>query len=162
MIALRETNNRQHKCFDQTLAKVRDELKSSFNSFAADTQRAYQELRQETHGEKRFSLDLLNELLESARTCEHIVAATAAAWTTRRRSKRWTEAVEVESRKVQTRSLQHGIQAYEAVSARRTTPPCTSASAASASRAWGRSWSPRSASAATPASSRSSSCDGPR
>src|SRR6516225_9483763 len=73
VIALREMNNRQHKLFDQTLAKTRDDLKSSFNSFAADTQRAYQQLRQETHGEKRVSMALLNELLEVAHDMQVIV-----------------------------------------------------------------------------------------
>src|ERR1700757_853904 len=64
VIALREMNNRQHKMFEQTLTKARDELQRSFNSFAGDTQRAYQQLRQELHGEKRISLSLLNELLD--------------------------------------------------------------------------------------------------
>src|SRR5438132_14187906 len=49
VIALRETNSRQHKLFEQTLAKTRDVMQTSFNSFAADTQRAYQQLRQEIH-----------------------------------------------------------------------------------------------------------------
>src|SRR6516164_239483 len=64
MIFLREQNNRQHKMFDQFLAKTRDALQTSFNSFAADTQRAYQQLRQETVGEKKISMALLNELLD--------------------------------------------------------------------------------------------------
>ena len=42
VIALREKNDRQHKLFEQALTKVREALQSSFNSFAADTQRAYQ------------------------------------------------------------------------------------------------------------------------
>src|SRR5438105_1365264 len=63
VIALREMNNRQHKLFDQTLAKTRDTLQDGFNKFAAETHKAYQNLRQETQGEKRFSLALLNELL---------------------------------------------------------------------------------------------------
>jgi len=52
VIALREYDKRQLRSLEQTLNKVRDELRTSFNSFAADTQRAYQQLRQETHGEK--------------------------------------------------------------------------------------------------------------
>src|SRR6266568_3149689 len=66
IIALREINNRQHKMFEQTLIKTRDAVQASFNSFAADTQRAYQQLRQEFHGEKRIGLALLNELVEIA------------------------------------------------------------------------------------------------
>src|SRR6266581_2675690 len=79
IIALREINNRQHKMFEQTLAKTRDAVKSSFNSFAADTQRAYQQLRQEFHGEKRISLALLNELVEIAFDMQHIVSARPIA-----------------------------------------------------------------------------------
>src|SRR5436190_16887338 len=75
IIALREINNRQHKMFEQTLAKTRDAVQTSFNSFAADTQRAYQQLRQEFHGEKRISLALLNELVEIAFDMQHIVSA---------------------------------------------------------------------------------------
>src|SRR3954449_3027736 len=99
-IALREKNERQHKLFEQSLAKSRDSIQASFNSFAADTQRAYQQLRQELHGEKRISLALLNELLELNCDLEHIAAvrprpddAEAVA--------RWFEAIDVETRKVQ-------------------------------------------------------------
>src|SRR6266851_4749763 len=74
-IALREKNERQHKMFEQALAKSRDAIQASFNSFAADTQRAYQQLRQEIHGEKRVSLALLNELLEINHDLELIVTA---------------------------------------------------------------------------------------
>src|SRR5262245_56998765 len=63
-IGLRERNERQHKLFEQSLTRARDDIKSGFNSFAGDTQRAYQQLRQEIHGEKKVSLVLLNELLE--------------------------------------------------------------------------------------------------
>jgi hypothetical protein len=75
IIALREINHRQHKMFEQALAKSRDAVQASFNSFAADTQRAYQQLRQEFHGEKRVSLALLNELVEIAFDMQHIVSA---------------------------------------------------------------------------------------
>src|SRR4051794_18421589 len=75
LISLRERNNRQHQEFERRMNGVRDELKGSFNTFAADTQRAYQQLRQEIHGEKRASLTLLNELLEIAQDLESIVAA---------------------------------------------------------------------------------------
>src|ERR1700722_12779269 len=74
-IGLREKNERQHKLFEQSLAKSRDAIQASFNSFAADTQRAYQHLRQEIHGEKRISLVLLNELMEIGLDLEQIVAA---------------------------------------------------------------------------------------
>lgn len=113
-IALREMNNRQHKLFEQALAKARDEMKESFNNFAAATQRAYQQLRQEVHGEKRVSLALLNELLDVGMELEHIVAARPAL-DDKEALARWVESVEVESRKVQAALAKHGIQPYDAV-----------------------------------------------
>ena len=114
VISLRERNTRQHTEFDRKLSGVRDELKGSFNSFAADTQRAYQQLRQEIHGEKRVSLALLNELLEISLDLDQIAAsrprpedAEAVA--------RWSDSVEVEARKVQAALLRHGIHPYDAV-----------------------------------------------
>src|SRR5437870_8223105 len=65
-IALREKNERQHKLFEQTLARSRDALQDSFTTFAAQTQKAYQHLRHEIHGEKKTSLMLLNEMLDQA------------------------------------------------------------------------------------------------
>src|SRR5438445_940258 len=74
-IGLREKNERQHKLFEQSLAKTRDVLQAGFNTFAGDTQRAYQHLRQEIQGEKRVALVLLNELMEVGFDLEQIVAA---------------------------------------------------------------------------------------
>ena len=117
-IALREKNERQHKLFEQTMAKTRDALQASFNSFAADTQRAYQQLRQEIHGEKRVALALFNELMEIGLDLEQIVAARpqvdldgeggAAA-------NRWMDAVEIQSRNIGAALVRHGIQRYDAV-----------------------------------------------
>src|SRR3989442_14003924 len=73
-IALREKNERQHKLFEQTLKGARDALQSSFNTFAAETHKAYQQLRQDVVGEKKFSLTLLNELLDLAIELDHIVS----------------------------------------------------------------------------------------
>ncbi len=114
VISLRERNNRQHQEFERKLNGVRDDLKTSFNSFAADTQRAYQQLRQETHGEKRVSMALLNELLEVGQDLEGIVAARPGL-DDLEALKRWAEAVEIESRKVQAALLRHGIHPYDAV-----------------------------------------------
>src|ERR1700720_2176964 len=74
IIQLRERNDRTHRDFERTLAKTRDELKGGFDSFAAATQRAYQDLRKETVGEKKFSMDLLMMLLEISQDLEHITA----------------------------------------------------------------------------------------
>jgi hypothetical protein len=114
VIALREVNNRQHKLFDQALTKARDEMQRSFNSFAGDTQRAYQQLRQEIHGEKRVSVALLNELLEIGFDLQHIVAGRPSS-NDAEAVARWADAVEIESRKVQAALLRHGIQPYDAV-----------------------------------------------
>jgi molecular chaperone GrpE (heat shock protein) len=114
VIALREYDKRQLRSLEQTLNKVRDELKTSFNSFAADTQRAYQQLRQETHGEKRVSMALLNELLEFAHDMQVIVLARPA-FDDAEAVQRWSEAIEVQSRKVDAALLRHGIHPYDAV-----------------------------------------------
>ena len=114
VIALRETNSRQHKLFEQTLSKTRDALQTTFNNFAADTQRAYQQLRQEIHGEKRISLALLNELMEVGFDLERIIAARPPADDAEAVA-RWMETIEVESRKIQAALLRNGLQPYDAV-----------------------------------------------
>ena len=114
LIALRERNNREHKMFEQALAKQRDAIQGSFNSFAADTQRAYQQLRQEIHGEKRVSMAFLNELLDIGFDLEHIVASRPAADDPAAIAA-WADAVAVESRKVQDALRRHGVQPYDAV-----------------------------------------------
>jgi molecular chaperone GrpE (heat shock protein) len=117
-IGLREKNERQHKLFEQTLNRARDSLQSSFNTFAADTQKAYQQLKQDVQGEKRFSLALLNELLDLAIELDHISSARPALpaqgaeaepW------RRWLEAVEIQNRKVQEAVKRFGIHPYDAV-----------------------------------------------
>lgn len=114
IITLREVNNRQHKMFEQTLTKTRDTVQASFNSFAADTQRAYQQLRQEFHGEKRISLALLNELVEIAFDLQHIASARPTGENPDSFA-RWADSVQVESRKVEATLLRHGIHPYNAV-----------------------------------------------
>jgi molecular chaperone GrpE (heat shock protein) len=114
VIALREYDKRQLRSLEQTLNKVRDEMRTSFNSFAGDTQRAYQQLRQETHGEKRISLALLNELIEAAHDLQAVVAVRPSL-DDLEAVKRWIEAVEVQSRKVDAALLRHGIHPYDAV-----------------------------------------------
>jgi molecular chaperone GrpE (heat shock protein) len=113
VIRLREMNNRKHQDFDRTLAKTRDELKSSFDKFAAETQRAYQQLRQETVGEKKFSMDLLMLLLEISQDLDHITAVKPPAEDPEA-VKRWIEAVEVETRKVQAAVAQKNVIEFEA------------------------------------------------
>jgi molecular chaperone GrpE (heat shock protein) len=114
VIALREKNERQHRMFELELKKVRDAMAGDFNSFAGDTQRAYQQLRQEIHGEKRVGLALLNELLEVAMELQHIAGLRPAAGDAEALG-RWADSVEVESRKVLAALQRHGIFPYDAV-----------------------------------------------
>jgi molecular chaperone GrpE (heat shock protein) len=118
-IALREKNERQHKLFEQTLVRARDGLQDSFNTFAAQTQKAYQQLRQEFQGEKKISLTLLNELLDLAIELDHILASRPALPEGNglefEALGRWLEALEVQNRKVQAALHQHGIHPYDAV-----------------------------------------------
>jgi hypothetical protein len=116
-IALREKNERQHRLFEQTLNRTRDSLEGRFNSFAAETQKAYQQLRQDILGEKKFSLTLLNELLDLAVELDHILTARpkvpagpdADLW------RRWVEALEIQDRKIQETLVRFGIHPYDAV-----------------------------------------------
>lgn len=112
--ALRETNGRLHDLFAEALARSRVDLKAAFNSFAADTQRAYQRLRQELHGEKRLSVALLNELLEIGLDMDRLAATRAPAGDPTALAG-WCEAVEVQARKVRSALERHGIHSYDAV-----------------------------------------------
>jgi molecular chaperone GrpE (heat shock protein) len=114
VISLREMNNRQHQLFERALREVRNELQGSFNSFAADTQRAYQRLREEVNGDKRISLALLNELLEISVDLQHLAANRPAANDAEALA-RWAEGIDVESRKLQSSLLRLGIHRYDAV-----------------------------------------------
>jgi len=116
-IALREKNERQHKMFEQTLNRTRDAFQASFNTFAADTQKAYQQLRQDILGEKKFSLNLLNEMLDLAVELDHIVSArptVAAATPELDAVAKWMEAVEIQNRRVQEALAKFGIHPYDA------------------------------------------------
>jgi len=115
-IALREKNERQHKLFEQTLNRTRDGLQNSFLTFVTDTQKAYQQLRQDFQGEKRFSLTLLNELLDLAMELEHIVASQPPIPEGYQFEalKRWIGALEVQNRKIQEDLKRFGIHPYDA------------------------------------------------
>src|SRR5436190_15508908 len=106
MIQLTERNKAEHKLFSQDLKAVRDSMQGSFNSFASETQKAYQQLRKEVHGEKRVSLVLLNELLDTGLDLEHVTQARPQIHEGMTAEEiqalsRWADAVEVQSRKVQ-------------------------------------------------------------
>src|SRR5262245_41683208 len=117
-IGMREKNERQHKLFEQTLTRARDTLQSSFNAFAADTQKAFQNLRNEIHGEKRFSLSLLNELLDLAIELDHIVGSRPKiTWHGDEVDSvnRYIDSIEVQNRKIQEALRTFGIHPYDAV-----------------------------------------------
>jgi molecular chaperone GrpE (heat shock protein) len=112
--AFNEASGRLHELLTEGLARSRDDLKSAFNSFAADTQKAYQRLRQELHADKRISVTLLNELLEIGLDMDHLVATRAPA-SDAEAVAGWGEAVEVQARKVRAALERHGIHPYDAV-----------------------------------------------
>jgi molecular chaperone GrpE (heat shock protein) len=117
-VALREKNERQHRLFEQSLLRTRQELQESFNAFAAATQSAYQQLRRELQGEKRATLALLNDLLDIGLELEHLVAVQPNIVIQGPESEsvaRWAEAVAVECRRVQDLLRRHGIHRYDAV-----------------------------------------------
>lgn len=117
-IALREKNERQHKLFEQTLNRMRDNLQGSFNTFAAETQKAYQQLKQDFQGEKRFSLTLLNEFLDMALEMDHILTSRPALHVAGEENEalgRWVAALEIQNRKLQDALKQLGIHPYDAV-----------------------------------------------
>ena len=163
-IALREKNAREHKMFEQTVTRARDALQDSFNTFASQTQKAYQQLRQEIQGEKKVSLSLLNDLLDLALDLDRIVFAGPSCRTGRQLrssrsaagSRRW-KCKTAKSRK------------FWAVTVSIPTTPssvwpiiqlCMSASAAGAWKGWMLCGLPSSCNMAMPASSRSLCCGG--
>ena len=120
MIELTERNKAEHTVFSKELKAGRDAVKDSYNTFAGDIQKAFQQMRKEFHGEKRASLALLNELLEIGLDMEQVTAARpkiAEGMTAEEVQAvvRWADAVEVQSRKVQAALLRHGIHRYDAV-----------------------------------------------
>jgi molecular chaperone GrpE (heat shock protein) len=118
-IALREKNTREHQMFERTVTRARDALQESFNTFASQTQKAYQQLRQEMQGEKKVSLSLLNDLLDLALDLDHILCAQPklpeGLPAQIEPLRRWIEALEVQNRKVKDVLGNHGIHPYDAV-----------------------------------------------
>ena len=120
MIQLSERNKAEHKFFTQDLRAVRDAVKDNYNAFAGDMQKAFQQMRKEFHGEKRVSLALLNELLDLGQDLEQITAARPRIAEGMSAEEvqalvRWADAIEVQSRKVQSALSKHGIHPYDAV-----------------------------------------------
>lgn len=116
-IAMREKNGREHKLFEQTLNRARDGLQSSFNSFAGDTQKAYQQLRQDILGEKKFSLTLLNVILDLGIEMNHILDSQpkhVPAGPEGEALKSWIKSLEVQNRKLWDDIRKFGIHTYEA------------------------------------------------
>jgi molecular chaperone GrpE (heat shock protein) len=116
-IALREKNERQHKLFEQTLNRTRDAMQGQFNTFAGDTQKAYQQLRQDILGEKKFSLTLLNVILDLAIEMNHILESRPRHLPTGPEAEGlqgWMKSLEVQNRKIWEDIRKFGIVPYEA------------------------------------------------
>ncbi len=116
-IALREKNQREHKMFEQTLNRTRDAMQGLFNTFAGDTQKAYQQLRQDILGEKKFSLTLLNVILDLAIDMNHILESRPRHLPTGAESEglsNWMKSLEVQNRKIWEDIRKFGIVPYEA------------------------------------------------
>lgn len=116
-IALREKNERQHKLFEQTQNRSRDSLQSSFNTFAGDTQKAFQSLRQEILGEKKFSLTLLNVILDLGIEMNHILDSKPKrlpAGPEGEALQNWLKSLDVQNRKLWDDIRKFGIVLYEA------------------------------------------------
>ncbi|MBM3994890.1 MAG: hypothetical protein FJ303_12165 [Planctomycetes bacterium] len=116
-IAMREKNDRQHKSFEQTQARARDALQSSFNTFAGDTQKAFQSLRQEILGEKKFSLVMLNLILDLGIEMNHILDSKPKHLPTGPEGEAmagWIKGLEVQNRKLWDDIRKLGIHTYEA------------------------------------------------
>jgi molecular chaperone GrpE (heat shock protein) len=130
IVALRERCDRQHREFEKSLSRTQSAFQTAFNGFAADTQRAYQQLRQELTGEKRTTLALLGELLEAALDLQTIADARPAV-TDAEALVRWSDAVLVQSRKLQDALKRHQVYPYDA-------PPGTAYTPALHERVGGR------------------------
>jgi molecular chaperone GrpE (heat shock protein) len=113
VIKLRESVNRNSTNLEKNQNRTRTELQTSFNSFAADTQRAYQQLRQEIQGEKKFSMALLTALLELGQELGHLMDRRPAVSDSAEKVDGWIEAIGVQTRKVQAILKQHGIVEYQ-------------------------------------------------
>lgn len=113
LTALRVAQHDQQALIEQALTLTRDDLKSSYNAFAAETHRAYQQLRRELHADKRLSHALLNDLLDVGHELEQIVAVRPAPDDCAAVG-RWMETIAVESRRVQDLLRRHGVHPYDA------------------------------------------------
>jgi molecular chaperone GrpE (heat shock protein) len=114
MIALREHMSRQLKFFEQTLRQAKDESQSNFHQFVGETSRAYQQMRQELHGEKRHALALQTELLEITLDLARIVASRPVTEDVKI-LQAWSESTAVLARKTEAMLERLGILPYDAV-----------------------------------------------
>jgi hypothetical protein len=114
LIALRERNDRQHRLFEQALAQTRDDLQARFGQFTVDTHQAYQRLRDELTGEKRYSLALLNSLVDVALDLQKVAAARQPIDDTSPTAG-WAEGVGVAARRAEAVLAQFAIHRYDAI-----------------------------------------------
>lgn len=114
LIVLREHNTRQHKLFERALAEAREGMMAGFQQFAADTTRAYQQLREEQAGERRVSIALGGELVDLTLDLDRLTAGRPDA-SDAEAVARWAEAVAVAARKAQAGLARLGIVRFDAV-----------------------------------------------
>ena len=117
-IAMREKNERMHRLFEQNQNRARDTLIEKYSNTVADTQRAFQSLRQELTGEKRVATQILNEIVDICFDLEHIVAGkpeSANSPEIPEDAQRWMQGIEIQCRKVQDALRRHGVHPYDAV-----------------------------------------------
>jgi molecular chaperone GrpE (heat shock protein) len=103
LIALRERTDRQHRLFEQALSQLADNLDKRFDQFAADVQQAYQRLREELTGEKRFSLAVLDALTDISLDLQKVAIANAG------------ESFAIAARRADAMLGQFGIHRYDAI-----------------------------------------------
>jgi molecular chaperone GrpE (heat shock protein) len=115
LIVLRERNDRQHRLFEQTLGQFREGLQERFSQFAADSQQAYQRLREELTGEKRHSLAVLNALVDVALDLAKVSAARPPLEGADPAVAGWAEGVAVAARRAESVLAQLGVHRYDAV-----------------------------------------------
>jgi molecular chaperone GrpE (heat shock protein) len=114
MIALRENMSRQIKFFEQAVRQAKEESQANFHQFVQETSRAYQQMRQELHGEKRHALSLQSELLEISLDLTRIAASRPMA-DDLKSLHAWSESVAVLARKAEAMLARLGILPYDAV-----------------------------------------------
>lgn len=114
VIALRERTDRQHRTFEQLLAQTRDDMSAGLRQFVAEAQAAYQYLRDELTGEKRFSLSVLAALIDRACDLNRLAKSCPALDGQSPELIRWADAVSAAARQADTDLARLGVFRFDA------------------------------------------------